>query len=263
MAEKELLEQTLNGSVNLLTDILSMVDPDAFGRAEHLRDEVKTVAAWFRSTRKWELELAGMLSQIGFVAIPPSVLAKARGREALTGAERDMLTRAPEIGANLLAKIPRLQPVAEIVRYQNKNFDGTGFPADSVAGEEIPIGARILRVLSDLLAAELKSSNRLQAFQELQRTPGKYDPKVLEALAACYDIFVEKEQPALQLRSIRFSELEVGHVLVHDLLTVEGTLLLKEGTRISPPVLQKLRNFSQITGIKQPISVYMKRLSAR
>jgi len=80
MAEKELLEQTLNGSVNLLTDILSMVDPDAFGRAEHLRDEVKTVAAWFRSTRKWELELAGMLSQIGFVAIPPSVLAKARGR---------------------------------------------------------------------------------------------------------------------------------------------------------------------------------------
>ena len=57
MAEKELLEQTLNGSVNLLTDILSMVDPDAFGRAQQLRDEIQTVAAWVRSTRKWELEL--------------------------------------------------------------------------------------------------------------------------------------------------------------------------------------------------------------
>jgi response regulator RpfG family c-di-GMP phosphodiesterase len=263
LAEKELLEQTLNGSVNLLTDMLSMVDPDGFGRAQHLRDEVKTVAAWFRSTRKWELELAGMLSQIGSVAIPPSVVAKARRREALTGAERDMLARAPEIGANLLAKIPRLQPVADIVRYQNKNFDGTGFPVDSVAGEEIPIGARILRVLSDLLAAESKNKNRLQAFQEMQRTQGKYDPKVLEAVGACYDVFVEKEQPEVQERNIRFSEMEVGHVLVHDLVTVEGTLLLKEGTRISPPVLLKLRNFSQITGIKQPILVYTKQMSAR
>ncbi len=261
MAEKELLEQTLNGSVNLLTDVLSMVDPDAFGRAQQLREELQTVAAWFRSTRKWELELAGMLSQIGSVAIPLPVLAKARGGQSLTGAEKDMLARTPEIGATLLAKIPRLQPVAEIVRYQNKNFDGTGFPFDSVSGEEIPIGARIIKVLSDLLAAESRNRTRLQAFQEMQRTPGKYDPKVLEAVAACYDIFVEKEQQEVQ-RNIGFSELAVGHVLVRDLVTAEGTLLLKEGTRISPPVLQKLRNFSQITGIKQPISVYIRQVSA-
>jgi molybdopterin/thiamine biosynthesis adenylyltransferase len=89
----------------------------------------------------------------------------------------------------------------------------------------------------------------------MQATQGRYDPKVLEAIGACYDIFVEKEHQEIQ-RNISFSELEVGHVLVNDLLTVEGTLLLKEGTRISPPVLQKLRNFSQITGIKEPIRVH-------
>jgi response regulator RpfG family c-di-GMP phosphodiesterase len=256
MAEKELLEQTLNGSVNLLTDILSMVDPEAFGRAQQLREEIQTVASWFRSTRKWELELAGMLSQIGTVAIPPSVLAKSRSGQSLSGPEKDMIMRAPEIGATLLANIPRLQPVAEIVRYQQKNFDGSGFPRDQIAGEEIPVGARILRVLTDLLAAESRNKTRLQAFQDLQATLGRYDPKVLEAIGACYDIFVEKEPQ--EVRSIIFPELAVGHVLVEDLLTVEDTLLLKEGTRISPPVLQKLRNFSQITRIKQPIRVYTK-----
>jgi response regulator RpfG family c-di-GMP phosphodiesterase len=257
MTEKELLEQTLNGSVNLLIDILSMVDPEAFGRARQLREEVQTVASWFRSTRQWELELAGMLCQIGTVAVPQPVLSKARSGQTLSGAEKDIIARSPEIGASLLAKIPRLQPVAEIVRYQQKNFDGSGFPHDTVAGEEIPIGARILRVLSDLLATESRNKTRLQAFQEMQKAKGRYDPNVLEAIGACYDIFVEKEQQEMQ-RRVRFAALEVGHVLVHDLFTVEGTLLLKEGTRISPPVLQKLRNFARITGIKEPIDVLTK-----
>jgi response regulator RpfG family c-di-GMP phosphodiesterase len=227
-----------------------------FGRAQGLREEMGRGAGWFGSTRKWELELAGMLSQIGVVAIPASVLGKARSGQGLSGAERDMMLRAPEMGAALLGTIPRLQGVAEMVRYQHKDFDGSGFPRDGVAGEEIPVGARILRVLTDLLANESRNRSRVQAFQELQARAGRYDPKVLEAIGACYDIFVEKEPQ--EVRRITFAELAVGHVLVEDLLTVEEILLLKEGTRISPPVLQKLRNFSQITRIKQPIRVYSK-----
>jgi response regulator RpfG family c-di-GMP phosphodiesterase len=254
VAEKELLEQTLNGSVNLLTDILSMVDPQAFGRAQRLRDEACAVASWFSSTRKWELELAAMLSQIGYVAIPPSVLAKANLGESLSGTEKDMITRTPAIGAGLLANIPRLQPVAEIVRYQHKNFDGSGFPVDSVAGADIPVGARVLRVLADLLAAENRHKTRLQAFQEMQATKGQYDPQVLEAVGACYDIYVAKEPEAAR-KSIAFNELEIGHTLLEDLKTVEGTLLLTKGTKVSPVLLQKLKNFSQLTGIKEPIVV--------
>ena len=46
-----------------------------------------------------------------------------------------MIARVPETGASLIANIPRLEAVSEIVRYQNKNFDGTGIPADKTSGE--------------------------------------------------------------------------------------------------------------------------------
>jgi response regulator RpfG family c-di-GMP phosphodiesterase len=254
VAEKELLEQTLNGSVKLLTEILAMLNPQDFGRAQRLREEMRMVAAWFNAPRPWELEMGAMLSHIGYVAIPATVMAKHYGGETLSKVERDMLTRAPERGAALLANIPRLADVAEIVRYQQKNFDGSGFPFDPVAGEEIPIGARILRVLSDLLVSEQNKESRQRALHEMQKAGGQYDPKVLEAVAACFDIYIETKKEA-GTRPITFSELAVSHILAADLRTVEGTLLVTKGIKISPLVLQKLRNFADLTGIQEPLYV--------
>ena len=51
IAEKELLEKTLNGSIKVLTDILSMADSKSFGLAERLREEIRAVAAWFKVSR--------------------------------------------------------------------------------------------------------------------------------------------------------------------------------------------------------------------
>lgn len=254
-AEKELLEQTLNGSVKLLTDILSIGDPRAFGHAQLLRDEIRIVAEWFHAPHAWELELGAMLSRIGDVTIPPDVLARQRSGSPLTGAERDMITRAPDHGAALLRNIPRLQGVAEIVRYQRKNFDGSGFPSDSVAGEEIPIGARILRVLSDLLESETRHGSRFRAFEELRETSGRYDPKVLEAVAACFDIYLDARPADAQAQCVAFPDLMVGHLLAEDVKTKDDTLLVTTGTVISPPLLQKLRNFAEISGIREPLRV--------
>jgi response regulator RpfG family c-di-GMP phosphodiesterase len=253
LAEKELLEETLNGSIKVLTDILALVDPEAFGRAQRLREEIRAVACWFGVPRAWELELGAMLSQIGTVAIPPAVLKRARAQETLAGPEKDMLTRVPETGANLLANIPRLGPVAEIVRYQHKNYDGSGFPLDEVRGEEIPIGARILRVLSDLIAIESPRRTRAEAFGELKNTAGVYDPKVLDAVASCFDIYLGAAHP--EHRNILFRELRVGQVLAADIQTKDGTLVVAAGAKISPPMLQKLQNFMDLTGLREPIVI--------
>ena len=83
-----------------------------------------------------------------------SVQQRARSRETLGYEEREMLRQIPQVGSRLIGKIPRLQEVAKIILYQAKNFDGTGFPEDHVSGADIPLGARILRVLSDLMDME-------------------------------------------------------------------------------------------------------------
>jgi response regulator RpfG family c-di-GMP phosphodiesterase len=253
-AEKELLEETLNGSIKVLTDILAIVDPEAFGHAQRLREEVRAVAKWFGVPRAWEYELGAMLSQIGTVAIPPTVLSRFRAQQGLSATEKEMIASIPEIGANLIANIPRMGPVAEIVRYQRKNFDGTGFPSDSMAGENIPMGARILRVLSDLVRVESGRRTRADAFVQLKLKTGVYDPKVLEAVASCYDLFLGGEQS--ELKTISFSELTIGHVLASDILTKDGTLVVGCGAQISGALLRKLQNFREVVGLKEPIVVF-------
>jgi hypothetical protein len=78
---------------------------------------------------------------------------------------------------------------------------------------------------------------------------------VLEAVASCFDIFLPAEKRET-VRAITFAELSVGDVLEADLRTLEGTLLVAQGMKISPPLLEKLRNFAEIAGIKEPVRVH-------
>lgn len=254
IAEKELLEKTLNGVIGVLTDVLAISDSTAFAHAQRLRDEMKTVAKWFNAQQPWELEVAAVLSQIGFVAVPPAVTAKAREGALLTGAEKDMLRRVPETGAAMIERIPRLEGVAHTIRYLKKNFDGTGLPHDSVSGEAIPISARILRVLSDLLERESPNGSRYEALQNLRQTSGIYDPAVLDAVASCFDIYVEPSEERSR-RSLQLSELAIGSTLAQDVLTSDGTLLVLAGTRVTDPLIEKLKNFAEVSGIREPIYV--------
>ncbi len=115
LAERELLEKTLHGAIRVLTEILSVVDPRAFDRSQALRDLMVPLAKALKQDNAWELSLAAMLSQIGNVTIPPKVLTKLRSRLSLLASEQELLDRVPRVGRDWLARIPRLEKVAEIV----------------------------------------------------------------------------------------------------------------------------------------------------
>ena len=254
--ERELLERTLNGSINLLTEILAMVEPQSFGRGQKLRDFMRHFAQILKLPETWDLELAAMLSSIGFVAIPAGVAQKAAAELILSGAEKTMLARIPEIGSQLLSHIPRLDSVARIILYQNKNYDGSGFPADALAGAEIPIGSRILKVLSDMLLLEANRVPRFKALQQMQRCANRYDPDVVNAAFACFNIRPAVEvDPKAASDAVSLKELQTGWTLLGDLETSDGTLIARSGTKVTPMLLEKLRNFAQISGIKEPIHV--------
>jgi HD-GYP domain-containing protein (c-di-GMP phosphodiesterase class II) len=200
--------------------------------------------------------MAATLSPIGFVTIPAELLKKTCLQQALTGRENDLLSRVPEIGSNLLCNIPRLEPVAHIVRYQAKNFDGSGFPADGVAGENIPIGSRILRVLSDLILIEDHDVAKGKALAKMQQCPGRYDPKVLNFVAAAFDLFVPaaSKEPAAG-GPVLFKDLRIGQVLTSDVLTLDGIKIVMAGAPVTSVLLAKLSNFAALSGIQEPILV--------
>ena len=255
-AERELLENTLNGSIKMLTEVLSSAEPHSFGRGEMLRNYMRSFAQHLNIAQTWDLELAAMLCQVGCVTIPAGVIKKFRDGHSLSDPEKDMVNRVPEIGAKLLANIPRLESVAKIVLYQNKNYDGSGFPSDSVAGADIPVGSRILKVLSDLAQLEAVRIPKFKALEQMQGRAGAYDPRVLDAAFACFDIYLEAPTSAkASSQAITLKQLCAGQTLRSNVETKDGLLIISSGTKISAMVLEKLRNFQQLIGIKEPIRV--------
>lgn len=88
------------------------------------------------------LDAASLLHDVGKLGIPDQVLHKPG---PLTAEEYSLVKRHATIGADILSSIPFPGPLATIVRHHHENWNGTGYP-DRLAGEDIPVGARVLAV---------------------------------------------------------------------------------------------------------------------
>ncbi|MDZ4133213.1 MAG: response regulator, partial [Dethiobacteria bacterium] len=75
-SERELLKNTVSGSVKILTEIFSMTNPVAFGQAVRISRLAKVLAQRLAFDNAWEIELASILSQIGTAAVPAHILEK-------------------------------------------------------------------------------------------------------------------------------------------------------------------------------------------
>ncbi|MFN7980761.1 MAG: HD domain-containing protein [Vicinamibacterales bacterium] len=134
------------------------------------------------------IEAGALLHDIGKVAIPDYVLNKP-GR--LTPDEYDLIKLHAPIGAEILTAVDFPYPVVPIVRSHHENWDGTGYP-DGLAGEAIPIGARIISVVDcfDALTSDRPYRRALSDEAALaiihERSGHMYAPNVVEALVACY-----------------------------------------------------------------------------
>ncbi len=254
-AEREVLEKTLNGSIKVVADVLSLVDPHSFGRGETLRSYMRAYVKSLNLANSWEFEIAAMLSQIGTVTVPPAILDKHRAGQELTGTEKEILGRLPKSGADLLANIPRLETAARFVLYQQKHYDGSGFPANVVHGEDIPIGGRILKVLIDLLDLEAQKMTKDAALALMQQRKGWYDPRVLDATFACFDIYLADSSVKSQGQAVAVKDLQIGQVVLADILNESGKILVMARSRLTPILLMRLANFARLSPIKEPIYI--------
>ncbi|MCU7938088.1 MAG: response regulator [gamma proteobacterium symbiont of Bathyaustriella thionipta] len=253
-AEKELLEGTLNGSIKLLTEVLSIVAPAVFERAVSLRETAVELARSLRITNTWDMEMATMLADIAYVTLPPETLEKSRSGRALSGAEKQIIMHLPETAHKLLQHIPRLESVARIVQYQGKNFDGSGIPRDSVSGADIPLESRILKVLHDFKTLEDNGLGAEQAMKKMRQYSDRFDPMVLKTAAWFLSSGEEETQQVMQLDAT-VSELRPGQVLMSNIVTVEGAMLMTAGHKLTATVIERLYNHHEIHKIKEPIQV--------
>lgn len=135
------------------------------------------------------LRYAALLHDVGMALLPDNVLEK---ECALAAEDRVQVERHPVEGARLLARFATLVPVSRIVRHHHEWYNGSGYP-DRLAGEQIPIGSRILSVADAFDAMTTDQPHRRAftsqgAIEELRRLVGvQFDEEVVAALGQALD----------------------------------------------------------------------------
>jgi len=246
-SERVLLQETLHGSVKMLTDVLALANPAAFGRATRAKQHVSRIAAQLELADRWQLEVAAMLSQIGCVTLLPETADKVYHGREVTAEERAMLDRLPAVAADLLANIPRLEGVRQIVRYQDKRWDGGGMPRDDVRGNDIPYGARLLKVVLDFDALRTQGIASGIALQTLRERTGCYDPSILAVLETLV------ADPGTREVEMSLRDVKVGMVFKEDVKTRTGIMLIARGQEVTTGLLERIRNFSRHLGVKEQV----------
>ena len=131
-----------------------------------------------------DLRLAGLLHDLGKIGLPDAVLKEARD---LTDEEHAMIRRHPEFGHSLLEGLG-VERVQEWVLHHHEHWDGSGYP-HGLAGEEIPLGARIILAADAFVAITTDRPYRPAqtehtALRELRAHAGRqFDPAMIAALA--------------------------------------------------------------------------------
>lgn len=249
-AEKELLENTLRGSIKALADVLSLTNPEVFGRTTRFKNKLGQLVKIMQLSDVWQLESAALLSQIGCVTVPAELVARQASGAILSDDDFAEFSAHAEVGADLLMTIPRMENVAKCIRYQGKNFDGSGFPEDSLKGEDIPFGARLLKVVVDFDAGETSGLSATDALARLRQTPAKYDPAILSALEKTVAQFSD-----LKIATVDINKLTDLMVIAADVVTFDNVLLIAKGQETTLSTRRHLQNYKAKDQIGHTVSV--------
>jgi len=238
IAEKELLKGTLQGSVKVLTDVLSILSPKSFGKAERLKRYTGKVVKRIGLKNSWQVELASMLSQIGCAALPKDILEKSLSDTPLSKQEQAIYDTHPQIAHKLLSNIPRMNLVADIiVQLYEPMTDETAYS---------------VKVLKAIYETDLMISGGLKeadAVYQLSNS-GKYDSKLVKAIEVA---FCETE--GYIKKKLMISGLKENMIVVNDIKTNDGLLLLSKGQVFNDASISRLVNYGKSCGVAEPIDV--------
>ncbi len=250
-AERDLLDHTLRGSVRALTEVLALANPSLFARSVRLRDLVTAISREVGCELPWYVELAAMLADIGAIAMPDDVVDRSDNGQALGRDEAQMVASLPQATEQVLAGIPRIDKVLEVIHGQSCRWDGGG-DLNPLAGEDIPLGARLLAVARAYDGLESIGTPPGVVIASLRTRCGVFDPRLVDALAV-----VSRDRAIRQPKPVPVSELMIGMVLCDDIVTDDGMKLVAKGNELSMAHLTRIRNFTHAgRGVQEPVHVF-------
>lgn len=243
-ARTEDVRRAFTTSISVLTNLIELRDGAMAGHSRRVAVLARQIAQrmGLPNDTVQDIMLAGLLHDIGKIGMPDSVRNRPSGD--LSAEERAMLRQHPVLGERALIALEGIGCATGMIRSHHERFDGGGFP-DGLAGEDIPLGARIVAVADEFDA--LQGGGRIgtkvtpaDALSLIRREgSGQFDPAVVAAFADLREEAL-RSRPRLAEKSVAFGDLQPDMRLARDLLDRDGILLLAAGQVLTAPVLAKL-----------------------
>ena len=234
VAERELLQKTLVGTMRALSDVLAIANPMAFGHVGRIQELALAVAKQMKLPEQWPLEFASLASQLGHIALPERTLRHLYAGENLSPEESAQVAGSALVAERILKRIPRLGPVVDILSSLAAGRRGDG----SRSCESI--GAEILRVVSAYEAVERTTASRDTAVHRLRAQAARFDPEVVNALTELLGLKLAEDEAI----EVPIGRLCVDMIVAEDVCTRTGALLVPRGYRVSESFMARLGNFN-------------------
>jgi response regulator RpfG family c-di-GMP phosphodiesterase len=239
-AEKELLENTLMGSIKVLTDVLCAVSPEAFGKSIRITRCVRHLLAKFHPPSSWCFEAAAMLSQLGCIVLDPELIQAAYVDTHLSAEDRTRFEAHPNVARDLLANVRRLEPVAWMISQQLVRGAPQNPPnIPGLSAEDLVLGAKMIKVAVAFDNLRMRGATDGEAVERL-RYRAEFDRQLVDELSD-----IKSAEFQMELRRIPISTLTIGMVLQQNIRNHAGVLVVAKGQEVTRPLLVKLEHFSR------------------
>lgn len=249
----------------MLCGLIDTFNPHLGGHGRRVARLVDQLAVRFKVSypAHQALRNAALFHDIGMLGVQRAVLFTPWGE--LTDTDRSLILSHSEIGASHLRSLPWYEASASAVAAHHEHWDGSGFP-QRLAGEDIPIGARILAVCDTYDEMLNKPADAPEQFSESevlehlrQHRGHKFDPRVLDMFLS----IVEKSSPHEEERKVpegempmSLSDLRAGLCLTRDLMNAAGLVLLTKGTVLAEANVLRLRALRGLNAVVEPVYVH-------
>lgn len=235
-AERTVLQETLIGCISALMEVLAIANPIAFGRANHIKRLCSELAARLNCTGFWQLEAAALLSQIGYLSLPPDLVEKVFQHAPLTADERVLADGVPAVAIKLLSHIPRLDPVLQILTA----LHWSDAQVARLGNGTIGLGARILGLALEYDVLKASGKSKDAALQTLSARVGRFGAKLFGQLGQCE---ATDDCPDVTLE-IPLRRVVAGMTILQEIRTQMGVLLVPKGFEVTRSFVERISNFA-------------------
>jgi response regulator RpfG family c-di-GMP phosphodiesterase len=257
-AEKDLLEKTLKESISMLTEVLAIVNNEAYGRSLRIQQLVAHIVKVLNLKDGWQYEMAAALSQLGWIIFPQEMLEKINNGLFLDAAETVIFSKHPFTASKLIEKIPRLEMVSRMIAGQNRSIDDLCLNPAYPDIYPVDLGSHILKICVDYDQLTLQGLLHDQILAALRSKKSTYDPQILSTLSSLQSAQALPENRTSS--AVSQEDLEIGMLLVEPIKDIKGNIVVKENTNISRSVLiEILKLGAQPNYLVEPFKVARKK----